>query len=182
MSIIPQNFLSKLLIVVFIVIFMGVMALLTLSFFKPSDKTNVKTKTLPYSISKVWTSIYDRSYYLNSKKEIEKFTIYNSARPQWTEYYTGRDSVENRSVVVVKNKFFSYVSINRKYEQINGFMIRLDSVSTNSTKITIAEKSIFFNNWANIYFRILKPQALINFEHLKIQNTILFMNSNQEKI
>lgn len=177
-----QNFIRKFLIVVFTVIFIAVAILISLSLIKPSEKTVVISKVLPHPISIVWSSLIDRTHYLNSKKEIEKYVIYDTILPRWTEFYSRQDSIENKTVIVKKNRCYTYVSYNRKYEQINGFIIQLDSLSPQSTNMTVKENSIFFNNWANIYFHIFKPKAIASFEILKVENTIAYMNNKLNKL
>jgi len=176
-----NGFLSKSLAGILLLIFIAVITMVSLTFFKPQNKINILSKTLDFSSAKIWEAIYIKNYYLSSKKEITKSIIYDSVKPQWTEFYTASDSVENKTYKYISKKQYSYAIINRKYEQINGIAIRLDSLSENKTKVTIAECSEYFNSWAGIYFQMLHPNTVIDYEFVKINNTIKYIDSISQK-
>lgn len=169
--------LRKSLVIILIVCFLGVLTLVFLTFLRPKTSGNSDSKTIPHNISKVWTAVFDKKNYLQSKKEIIKYNIYDTIVPRWTEYYGANDSQNNKAVLVQKNSRFHYVTWSYRYEQIVGYKIKLDSIQPDQTLVTITEKPLYYNTWANIYFNILKPKATIQYEFLKVQNTIQYMDS-----
>jgi hypothetical protein len=148
-----------------------------LTFIKPEPILNYQTKVIEYSLDKTWMAIYNKSYYLNSKKEITKYTIFDTTMPRWTEHYSSTDSVENKTIELINKKKFCYSIINKKYEQVNGIAIRIDSIGVNQTKLSIAECSQYFNSWASIYFKLFHPNTVIDYEFVKIKNTLQFIDN-----
>ncbi|MFY7861022.1 MAG: hypothetical protein ACOVP5_02255 [Chitinophagales bacterium] len=169
--------LRKSLVIILIVCFLGVLTLIFLTFLRPKAAEISDSKAIPYSISKVWSAVFDKKSYLQSKKEITKYTIYDTVLPRWTEYYGMNDSQNNKAVLVRKNSRFHYVSWSYRYEQIVGYKIKLDSIKPDQTLVSITERPIYYNTWASIYFNFLKPKATIQYEFLKVENTIQYMDS-----
>lgn len=166
---------------VFGLIALGVLALIALSFIKLDTRPVVQSKIIPYSISEVWESLYHKEHYLNSKKEIIKYAIYDTLSPRWVEYYSPNDSVENTTISMTQRRTYHYAISNRKYEQTHDIRIALDSIAPDETKVSITEKSIYLNNWSNIYFRLFRKTTVADFEILKIENTLTSMHSQTQK-
>lgn len=167
-----SGFLGKSLAVFLTLMFLVVVAMIVLTFIKPDARTNRLSSEIDAPIDQVWTCIYDRKLYLATKKEIIKSTIYDTIIPRWVEFYTPSDSVENRAVKVETKRLFTYTIINRKYEQVNGIAIRLDKINDTKTKVTIVECSQYFNSWASIYFQLFHPNTVVDYEFIKIKNTL----------
>jgi len=170
-----QRFVQRLLAIVFGIIALGVLALIGLSFIKLDSRPTVQSKVISFPIDEVWKSVYQKENYLKSKKEIVRYTIYDSIRPQWVEYYSPNDSVENRTLSYEKNHLLRYLISNKKYEQTHEITIRLDSLAPQKTAIKVTEKSAYINNWSNIYFRLFHKDAVAQFEILKIENTLQYI-------
>ncbi len=157
--------------------FLCVLGLIALSFIKPKTIESVQTRTMNYPVQKVWNSFFHPDLILKTRKDIDKYQVYDTISPRWVEYVGNKDTIEYKTIITQKNKRIHYLVVQRKYEQFNGFMISLDSIDTLHTRVTIREKSLYYNNWANIYFKILKPEVLIDFEFEKIDKTIQTLDS-----
>jgi hypothetical protein len=172
-----NKLLRKISALVFGIIFLSVIVLLGLTFFNPDSKINRSEKIINQSPTKTWQAIYDKKYYLQSKKEIIKYKIYDSLLPRWVEYYTPSDSVENQTKTIIPKTKFTYFTINKKHQQINGFSYRLDSISENQTKVKVYELSRYFNVWGSIYFQLFHPNTVLDYEFVKLNNTISIIDS-----
>lgn len=175
-----SGFLGKSLAIFLTIMFIIIIGMIVLTFIKPESKINSLNSIVDAPIDIVWQSIYDKKLYLATKKEIIKSTIYDTVIPRWVEFYSPSDSVENKAVKVEKNKLFTYAIINRKYEQVNGIAIRLEKVSESKTKVTIVECSQYFNSWASIYFQLFHPNTVVDYELVKIKNTITSLTNPLE--
>jgi hypothetical protein len=167
-----SGFKGKSLAIIFTLMLLISVAMIVLTFIKPDARINRLSSEIDAPIDQVWTCIYDKKLYLATKKEIIKSTIYDSIKPRWVEFYTPSDSVENVAYKVEKNRLFTYTIINRKYEQVNGIAIRLDKINEKKTKVTIVECSQYFNSWASIYFQLFHPNTVVDYELVKIKNTL----------
>lgn len=176
-----SSLLGKSLAIILGIVFIIILGMGGLSFFKPENKINKQSRDIDENINIVWKAIANKNYYLSSRKEITNFIIYDSLRPRWTEYFGKQDSVENRVYKLKEKKLFSYTIINRKYEQVNGIAILLDSIQDKKTKITIVECSQYFNTWAGIYFQLFHPNTVLDYEYIKINNTIHYIDSLSKK-
>jgi hypothetical protein len=159
-------------------VFIAIAALIFISFLNPKGKVNESSQVFNQPIDKVWKVISDKRIYLDSKPEIAKYNIYDTVLPRWVEYYTPQDSVENKSSKSIANKQFVYTTVNRKYEQINGFNITLDSIAPTKTKVSIKEFSRYLNTSAGMYFQLFKPTAVLDYEFAKINHTLQYLDSN----
>lgn len=176
-----NTFQTRSLAVIFGLIIISLIGMLALHLFKPKPKTNIQSKVLDYPVSSVWNAVYEKAYYLRSKKEIMKYSIYDSVKPNWTEYYSPNDSVQNKTTAYHVKKSMNYTIVNLKYEQLHNISIALDSISSTQTKVTIAEKSIYNNAWAGIYFQMLHPHTVLDYEFVKISNTLQYIDSVSRK-
>ena len=172
-----NNFLARLSAFVFGAIFLSVAVLLGLTFFVPESKIRKLENTLDYPIAQVWKAIYEPSHYLKAKKEITKYKIYDTVLPRWTEYYTPQDSIENKTTKVIQQMKLTYGIINKKHQQVNAFSFKLEAVNDKQTKLTIHEKSRYFNVWGSIYFQLFRPNTVIDYEYVKITNTLKYIDS-----
>lgn len=172
-----NKLLRKISALVFGIIFLSVFVLLGLTFFNPDSKINHSEKIINQSPTKTWQAIYDKKYYLQSKKEIIKYKIYDSLSPRWVEYYTPGDSVENQTKTIIPKTKLTYFTINKKHQQINGFSYRLDSISENQTRVNVYELSRYFNVWGSIYFQLFHPNTVLDYEFVKLNNTITLIDS-----
>ena len=173
-----QNYmLSRISAFVFGVIFLSVIVLVGLTFFNPESKMNRSERIINQPLSKTWQAIYNKKNYLQSKKEINKYTIYDSLNPRWVEFYTPSDSIENLTTSWIPLKKMTYATINKKYQQINAFSYRLDSINQKDTKVTIYELSRYFNVWGSIYFQLFHPKTVIDYEFVKLNNTLTIIDS-----
>lgn len=175
-----SNFKRRSLAVLFSLCFLIAIGMVILTFIKPEAILNCQNQEINTSLDTVWKAIYDKKCYLTSKKEIIKYVIYDTILPRWSEYYTPSDSVENKVTKMESKRLFCYTIMNRKYEQVNGIAMRLDSISQNKTKVTIVECSQYFNSWASIYFKLFHPKTVIDYEFVKIKNTIQFIKNPEE--
>ena len=176
-----NNFLARLSAFVFGAIFLSVAVLLGLTFFVPESKIRKLEHTLDYPIALVWKAIYEPNYYLKAKKEITKYKIYDTVLPRWTEYYTPQDSIESKTTKVIQQMKLTYGIINKKHQQVNAFSFKLEAVNDKQTKLTIHEKSRYFNVWGSIYFQLFRPNTVIDYEYVKITNTLKYIDSlNQQ--
>jgi len=172
-----HSFLGRLSAFVFGAIFLSVLVLLALTFFVPKGKMRKAEYTLDYPRQRVWQAIYQPTYYLSSKKEISKYKVYDTIMPRWTEYYTSQDSIENRTATVIPMHKLTYGILNRKHQQINAFSFRVDAIDAKHTKLTIYEWSRYFNVWGSIYFQLLRPNTVLDYEYVKIHNTLTYIDS-----
>jgi len=172
-----NTFLARLSAFVFGAIFLSVAVLLGLTFFVPESKIRKLENTLDYPIAQVWKAIYEPSHYLKAKKEITKYKIYDTVLPRWTEYYTPQDSIENKTTKVIQQMKLTYGIINKKHQQVNAFSFKLEAVNDKQTKLTIHEKSRYFNVWGSIYFQLFRPNTVIDYEYVKITNTLKYIDS-----
>lgn len=175
-----NNFLARLSSFVFGAIFLSVAVLLGLTFFVPEDKIGEVEYTIDYPIAQVWQAVYKPSYYIKAKKEIIKYRIYDSILPCWTEYYTPQDSIENKTTTVIPQKKLTYGIVNQKHQQINTFSYKLEAVNDKQTKLSIYEKSRYFNVWGSIYFQLFRPTTVIDYEYVKIKNTLKYIDSQNQ--
>lgn len=174
----PKNgVLGKLSAFVFGLIFLSVIGLLGLTYFVPDSKINVEERILSQPIKKTWKAIYEKKYYLQTKKEISKYTIYDTILPKWVEFYTPSDSIENKTIRFTPMKKLTYVTVNTKHQQINAFSYRLDSIDNNHTKVTIYELSRYFNVWGSIYFQLFRPNTVLDYEFVKLNNALIIIDS-----
>lgn len=172
-----KNILSRISAFVFGLIFLSVIALLGLTFFNPESKMNRSERIIDQPLSKTWQAIYDKKNYLHSKKEISKYTIYDSISPRWVEFYTPSDSIENLTTSWIPSKKMTYATVNKKHQQINAFSYRLDSIDKNHTKVTVFELSRYFNVWGSLYFQLFHPNTVIDYEFVKLNNTLTSIDS-----
>ncbi|MBL7790645.1 MAG: hypothetical protein JNL75_12520 [Chitinophagales bacterium] len=172
-----NKILNKLSAFVFGIIFLSVIILLGLTFFNPEPKVNSSEKLINQPLSKTWQAIYDKKFYLVSKKEITKYAIYDSIRPRWVEYYTPSDSIENITSSLEPLEKITYATINRKHQQINCFSYRLYAIDSHHTKVKIYELSRYFNVWGSIYFQLFKPNTVLDYEFVKLNNTFSTIDS-----
>jgi hypothetical protein len=172
-----NTFLARLSAFVFGAIFLSVAVLLGLTFFVPESKIRKLENTLDYPIAQVWKAIYEPSHYLKAKKEITKYKIYDTVLPHWTEYYTPQDSIENKTTKVIQQMKLTYGIINKKHQQVNAFSFKLEAVNDKQTKLIIYEKSRYFNVWGSIYFQLFRPNTVIDYEYVKITNTLKYIDS-----
>ncbi len=167
-----SGFKGKSLAIIFTLSIVLSIAMVALTFIKPDTKTNSLSSEIDAPIDQVWKCIYDKKLYLATRKEMIKSTIYDSINPRWVEFYSPSDSVENVTYKAVNNRLFDYTIINRKYEQVNGIAIRLEKINEKKTKVTIVECSQYFNSWASIYFQLFHPNTVLDYELVKIKNTL----------
>jgi hypothetical protein len=172
-----NKLLSRISAFVFGFIFLSVIALVGLTFFNPESKINSSEKIINQPVTKTWQAIYDKKYYLLSKKEIIKYTIYDSVNPRWVEFYTPSDSINNQTTTYIHSKKLTYAIVNNKHQQINSFSYRLDSIDDTHTKVKIYELSRYFNVWGSIYFQLFNPNTVLNYEFVKLNNTLSIMDS-----
>lgn len=175
-------FLRKSIVVILVFFLLAVIGLVSLTFLRPGQKPITESRIINSNINKVWQSIYHKELYLNSRKEISKYIIYDTINPKWVEYYGSSDSQNAFTVLSSVNSRFHYVTYSKKYLQVAGYQIKLSPISEDQTKVSIIEHSIYYNTWANIYMRILKPKASIDYEFLKITNTINYIDSQQNNL
>lgn len=162
---------------VFGFIFLSVAVLLALSFFNPKSNIKHANKTISHSTASVWQAIYNKELYLKSKKEITRYHIYDSISPKWVEYYTPNDSIENRTTSYTEKSRLTYASMNRKYQQVNAFSYRIDSLAPQRTRVTISEYSRYFNLWGSLYFQLFRPNTVLEYEFVKLENTLTYLDS-----
>lgn len=172
-----NNVLSRISAFVFGIIFLSVIVLLGLTFFNPDSKMNRSEKTINQPLAKTWNAIYDKKFYLQSKKEIIKYKIYDSLSPRWVEFYTPSDSIENVTTSWIPAKKLTYATVNSKHQQINAFSYRLDSIDNNHTKVTVFELSRYFNVWGSLYFQLFHPNTVLDYEFVKLNNTLTIIDS-----
>jgi hypothetical protein len=172
-----NKLLSRISAFVFGFIFLSVIVLLGLTFFNPDSKMIRSEKTINQPINKTWNAIYDKKIYLQSKKEIIKYKIYDSISPRWVEFYTPNDSIENLTASWIHAKKMTYATVNTKHQQINAFSYRLDSIDNKHTKVTIFELSRYFNVWGSLYFQLFSPNTVIDYEFVKLNNALATIDS-----
>lgn len=174
---VQNNLLGRISAFVFGIIFLSVFILLGLTYFNPDSKMNRSEKIINQPLTKTWRAIYDKKFYLQTKKEIIKYTIYDSLSPRWVEFYTPSDSIENNTSSWIASKKLTYATVNKKHQQINAFSYRLDSIDNNHTKVTIYELSRYFNVWGSLYFQLFHPNTVIDYEFVKLNNTLYIIDS-----
>lgn len=172
-----QGFLGKLLAAIFGLVAIALVCLIGIIFFVPKTKINHKSETLPYSQEKVWAALSNKKFYLSSKKEIEKYRIVDSLKPRWIEYYTANDSVENITTSLVDKSRLTYAIVNRKYQQVNAFSFRLNASDSLHTQVDYYELSRYFNAWGAVYFQLFYPNTVIDYEMVKLRNTLQYIDS-----
>lgn len=172
--------LGKLLAGVFLLVLIALIGLISVTFFVPESSIHSDTRELEYPSHRVWKAIYDRKYYLQSKNEIQSYIIRDSFKPRWVEKYTPSDSVENKTTSFIPFRKMTYFIINRKYQQINGFSFHLDSLSPNKTQLTCYEYSRYFNVWGAVYFQLFYPNTVLEYEFIKINNTLKYIDSVEQ--
>lgn len=173
--------LSRISAFVFGIIFLSVIALLGLTFFNPESKMNHSERIINHPLTKTWQAIYDKKYYLQSKKEIIQYKVYDSLSPRWVEFYTPSDSIENKTASWIPSKKLTYATLNTKHQQINALSYRIDSLDHNRTKVTIYELSRYFNVWGSIYFQLFQPSTVLDYEFVKLNNTLQYLDSLEKK-
>jgi len=176
-----NRILSKISAFVFGLIFLSVIILVGLTFFNPEAKINRTDKIIYQPLAKTWQAIYDKKYYLQSKKEIIRYKIYDSLSPRWVEFYTPSDSIENKTASWIPLKKLTYATLNTKHQQINTFSYRLEALDSNHTKVTIYELSRYFNIWGSIYFQLFQPSTVLDYEFVKLNNTLQYLDSLEKK-
>lgn len=172
-----KNFHQRAIILILAFFFVCVCGLIGMTFLSHTRDFVTESRTIKAPIDKVWTSVADRQHYLRTRKEIIRYSIQDSIKPNWVEYYGVGDSLINKTVVSVPQSKFHYVAWSNKYLQVTGYKIQMQAIDSHSTHVSISEKTQYYNHSADVYMNILKPKASLNYEFLKITNTLNYLDS-----
>jgi hypothetical protein len=163
-----SKFLGKLLAAILFIVFIVLIAMITLTFLAPKNTKFEVAKTLPYPIDSVWHASIDLETYRISRENITKFIVKDTTIPKWVEYYGNSDSIEVKTTHLKPNTYKYYIVFSQKYEQAIGVGMYL-TPQGDSTHVVLKGKSIYQNVWGRVYYTIISPNTVSDFEFYKLE-------------